>query len=170
MPFDQELFEQQFFVPGLPPLLVVLRGQLWIEAMLLDVLQEAVAQPQHLDLDRTSFGTKVRLAVSLGAMPAEAIPGFDEINRIRNRAAHNLRYEYTVDDEERLIATLDPHTARAALSDNRYTADDFPERTINVIAALVVILEETEARIIADKREAAELHERVEELRRRYGD
>lgn len=96
MPIDLDLFMSHMRGRGLVE--VFLRGHLWVEKFLGDLLEAVLADPAAIQLDRMSFSQKVGLAQALGAVAsAEAAP-LRVMNKTRNRLAHDLAGDPTTKD------------------------------------------------------------------------
>lgn len=96
MPIDLDLFMSHMRGRGLVE--VFLRGHLWVEKFLDDLLEAVLADPAANQLDRMSFSQKVGLAQALGTVaPAEAAP-LRMMNKARNRLAHDLAGDASTKD------------------------------------------------------------------------
>ena len=136
--FDKDRFRQHMLVES--PLEVVLRGHLWTEAMLDRSIAVKLQHPHHVDLGRLAFVVKAELAASLGLVPSDALAGFRALNRIRNRIAHDLDFEYSPEQEAELVAGLGHEPVW--LGDGAdFTDDLFPRPTRIVVVALVFMLD-----------------------------
>ena len=71
---------------------VLLRGHLWIEGALTELIRATFEFPDEWsDLDRLAFPSKVALARAQGALFWDE--PLLELNRVRNRLAHNVTYD-----------------------------------------------------------------------------
>jgi hypothetical protein len=73
--------------------LVILKVHLVIEAELIDICGRCLKSPEALEASRVSFGLRlnlVRALVGNDAMPEIFWQAINDINRIRNKLAHNL--------------------------------------------------------------------------------
>lgn len=68
----------------------VLRAHLWVESMLIGLIEVSLANPSALDLDRMTFAQKLRLAEASGGLQPEVVPWVRALNRLRNNLAHKL--------------------------------------------------------------------------------
>jgi hypothetical protein len=89
---------------------VLLKGHLWIEAMVEASLRSAVSAPEALGT-RMQFSEKLRWAKALGSIDSEYLEFVTTLNAIRNRAAHRLTFELKADDVSGLVAKLPRHLA-----------------------------------------------------------
>jgi hypothetical protein len=80
-----------------------IRGHLYIESILIHLIQEALPRQDLLQVDRISFNSKVELCASLGLIPEYMIPIYKKINQLRNYIAHNLSYQLTDKDKADLL-------------------------------------------------------------------
>lgn len=68
----------------------IIKAHLYIEALLLMLLEHALLEPDRLSLDRMPFEAKVRLCVAAGLLHVEVEPALQKLGRIRNDFAHTL--------------------------------------------------------------------------------
>lgn len=84
----------------------IIRGQLYLEHVLLELLREALPRFERLNVSRMPFSTKVDLCDALGVLHSELPPPFKKINALRNEVAHNLNFEMTATDKAALFDTF----------------------------------------------------------------
>jgi hypothetical protein len=96
------------------PLEVVLRGHLWLERELAAIVRLAVVEPNYLNVDRMSFSLKLSLCAAQMALPPGCYEPVRELNKLRNRVAHDAAYEVGEDDEQRLLNSM-PEVSRMEL-------------------------------------------------------
>lgn len=88
--FDFELLQRQMNADD--PVSVLLRGHLWIESMLVELIRAELPVPEAWrELDRLSWSSKLGLAVAQGNTPD--FTSFVVLNRLRNRLAHSPTFE-----------------------------------------------------------------------------
>lgn len=145
-PIDLELFQEH--TRGRSMVEVLLRGHLWLENALIDLIEAEVANPQPLKKRRISFFNRVNLAESLGLLVPSDVATLMKINSIRNRLAHNLHGEPTLGDISALEKGLSHHQrvlARAMLDSNEFheksTESDPVVRLAIAILALLIDIE-----------------------------
>lgn len=87
---------------------IVIRGHLYVEAELLDLLGESIAmvRPKAIDLGDLSFRKKIELAIALGLLAPENKRPFLELNALRNKVAHNLDLVISPDHIEKLYSSF----------------------------------------------------------------
>jgi hypothetical protein len=90
------------------PLIMVVRGHLWIEAALELGLSEALRRPGAIDFGRMSFEYRVELAVALGVVPEKMKPGYMKANWLRNQYVHNSEFELGVQEARDLYNAIPP--------------------------------------------------------------
>ena len=83
---------------------VILRGHLYIENELTQLIQKILIKPDKISLPY--FSTKLDAAYALGAIDDEWYGAFKKMNKIRNKYAHDLGYEFVEEDFSDLISTL----------------------------------------------------------------
>lgn len=77
---------------------VLLRGHLWIEVLLEYAARTKLARPEAIDWGRARFEQKVALAEAVGALAPDLSAAVRELNRLRNRFAHELVFAVTEAD------------------------------------------------------------------------
>ena len=83
---------------------VILRGHLYIENELTQLIKKILIKPDKISLPY--FATKLDAAYALGAIADEWYGAFKKMNKIRNKYAHDLGYEFVEEDFSDLISTL----------------------------------------------------------------
>lgn len=91
----------------------VIRGHLYIEHELTQLVSLAVPYPKALQKPRMSFDHKVALAVALGCVDPSERGAFELLDRIRNQFAHKLDRELTDKDGHDLVNALGPEAREA---------------------------------------------------------
>lgn len=105
-PIDLDLFVEH--TRGRSVVEVLLRGHLWLENAVIDLIEADVANPAPLKLDRMTFSNKVNLAEALGLLGPGDAATLRAFNKIRNRLAHDLHGEPTPEDLQTLQRCLSP--------------------------------------------------------------
>jgi hypothetical protein len=90
------------------PLGAVVRGHLYVESLLITLIEEALLNPEAIDLARLNFPLKMDLAVALGLVNPDDAPAFLFLNRLRNRFAHNVEATVSSEDEKAFLAAMSP--------------------------------------------------------------
>ena len=87
---------------------IVIRGHLYVEAELLDLLSESIAmvRPKAIDLADLSFRKKIEFAIALGLLAPENKRPFLELNALRNKVAHNLDLVISADHVEKFYGSF----------------------------------------------------------------
>jgi hypothetical protein len=89
---------------------VILKGHLYIEQELNLLLNKNLKYPQHLD-KRMDFMTKVSLVFALGAVDELEKNVIVNINKIRNKYAHQINFELTDEYfQEKIYNAFSPTT------------------------------------------------------------
>jgi hypothetical protein len=102
MALDSELFARQVWYCD-SRAETVLRGHLWIEYLLEKLLVVAFARPTAVNLERLTWSYKLQLCDGLGLLSPDRVPALAEVNKIRNRLAHDLAGEPCDADIARVI-------------------------------------------------------------------
>lgn len=85
---------------------VVLRSHLFIEAMIIEMIEDKLINPGALELNKISFPLKLQLCASLGLLALEDLPPYKKLNKLRNDTAHKLNFEIEDKDIEDFISTF----------------------------------------------------------------
>lgn len=80
----------------------VVQAHLFYDHVLSSILGEAMSYPDEVDLDRTSFATKLDLAAGFGLITRQIKSYLKRVNKIRNDIAHNLAFEVKGTDYDNL--------------------------------------------------------------------
>ena len=116
MPLDFDAVERQLSVED--PVSVLLRGHLWVEEGLTDLIRATLEFPDEWqELERLSFPSKVSLARAQGVIYWTA--GLLALNRARNHLAHNPRFEIDRKVALELAGSFEPDF-------RQYEAEDRP--------------------------------------------
>lgn len=95
--FDLETMKSH--LDGDDELLVIVRGHLYLEHVLIAFLTEALRYPEVIKFRRIPYPLKVDLCAALGVVPKEVVPALIKVNEFRNKMAHNLNYQFTEQDK-----------------------------------------------------------------------
>jgi hypothetical protein len=143
------------------PLELVLRGHLWIESRMIDVLCAAVPYPDRIDLSRFTFPQKVSLVAAHGVLDTEDVPAYLKINTLRNKVAHRLDAALTAEDEAALVNCLSDTLRRASMIDEpRAAQGPWPYALRRIMAAMIIWLEQMHAVALQER----EQHEKAKAL------
>jgi hypothetical protein len=88
------------------PLSLVIRGHLYVEAVLIMQIESALINKGALDFEWLNFPTKVDLAFALGKIGSADVRGFKALNSLRVKFAHKVQMTLTKQDELNLYNTL----------------------------------------------------------------
>jgi len=102
MPVDKKLFSTHT-LDAKTPFEILIRGHLWIENLINQTLIANMADPGALDLDRMGFRQKIDVAQAFGFITKEDGVALRELNRFRNRLAHDLSAEPNEGDLRNLV-------------------------------------------------------------------
>ncbi|KQY98817.1 hypothetical protein ASD19_06305 [Microbacterium sp. Root53] len=96
-------------------LAVLLRGHLWIEVLLEQVARTRLARPDAIDWSRARFEHKLSIAEAVDGITPDLSAAVRDLNRLRNRLAHDLRYSVSEDDLKMLIGRVKDDRIRSAI-------------------------------------------------------
>lgn len=119
------------------PLEVIIRGHLWIEAILAELIDFTLPHPDRLNDARMSFSQKAALASALGLIDQDEREYVRRLNRIRNRLAHQLDAEVVESDQADLLRS----DSGPLIPPFRHLREyEFPEGISTSIALVVLVL------------------------------
>ncbi|MFC0559691.1 hypothetical protein [Halalkalibacter alkalisediminis] len=103
-------------------LAIILRAHLYIESKLLRLLELSFKRPKELDLNKMNFSMKVKLLAAMDVLTIFERESINNLNKIRNKLAHDLNYEVSQDDIEDLLKF--EHVTRKQLISTLGSNDD----------------------------------------------
>jgi hypothetical protein len=133
--------KEKFFLENIEkedPLQIVVRGHLFLENELINLLEATFSQTDCLDPSDLRFPLKIKLVGALGLLPKESIPIYLKFNSLRNKFAHNLDMEITAKEVENLINSLSEHQAYVFWGENK--EDRLEEGHIENLRCLISIM------------------------------
>lgn len=93
---------------------VLLRGHLWIEALLEYVTRTKLARPDAIDWGNARFEHKLALAEATGAVDVPLVRAIRSFNRLRNKSAHEMLFTIDLDQVKTLVG-LTNESMRASI-------------------------------------------------------
>lgn len=102
MAWSFDLEKMKSHLDGDDELIVIVRGHLYLEHVLIAFLTEALRYPEAVKFRRIPYPLKVDLCAALGVVPKDIVPVLIKVNELRNKVAHNLNYEFTEQDKRDL--------------------------------------------------------------------
>jgi hypothetical protein len=102
---DKKQFEEHLFRPD-SSFEILLRGHLWIENLINEILAVHIVDSSALDVDRMAFRQKIDMAQAFGFISPGDGRAFRELNKMRNKLAHNLWAEPSESEVQGLVNTL----------------------------------------------------------------
>lgn len=103
----------------------IIQTHLFFDHALSRMIAEALAKPNEVHLDRTSFAAKIELGASLDLFASDFKPFLRNINRLRNLISHDLGFVITAKHVRGLYQVSDPLT-RTAIDDESAQAKKLP--------------------------------------------
>jgi len=76
----------------------ILKAHLFIERLIDSIIEKKLDKPGSLFKNQLSFSLKLDLAHSLGIVPDKVLSPIRALNKIRNKYAHDINYEVTIDE------------------------------------------------------------------------
>lgn len=84
----------------------VIRGHLYIEARLIQIIEYALPKPEYLDLNNMPFLRKLELAASTNWVNKETYEAIKQLNELRNRMSHRWHFQITEEDGNKLMMAV----------------------------------------------------------------
>ncbi|MDF1997582.1 hypothetical protein [Peribacillus frigoritolerans] len=84
-----EQFVQEINSPDL--LNVILRGHLYIEAKIIELLENRFTHPEEFKMSDINYPNKINLCVALGIIDRSETKAYLKLNKLRNTMAHQLQ-------------------------------------------------------------------------------
>ncbi|GAA3410798.1 hypothetical protein ACFFNY_20870 [Paenibacillus hodogayensis] len=81
---------------------VILRAHLYIEFEMKELLHIKLKHPQELG-EQVKFSDTLRISLAIGAIPLELKNAISYVNRIRNKFAHDLNYQFNEATHKKFI-------------------------------------------------------------------
>ncbi|WHM32975.1 hypothetical protein OH540_24205 [Streptomyces sp. BPPL-273] len=124
------------------PLELVMRGHLWIESRLIDLLHDIVPFPDRIDFDRFTFPQKVALVAAHGGLEGDDVAAYLKLNSMRNKVAHRLDAALSSEDEVALINCLSASLRHSSMVDDpSVSSKSWPYSLRHIMAAMIIRLE-----------------------------
>lgn len=149
------------------PRWILLRGHLWVEHELVRLTREVLHRPDALNYVQWNFLQLMELGVGLGVVPEELEPACRKVNSLRNRAAHDVGFEFRPEHERDLVNTLGKAERYFAMVDE---SAKFPENLRRVLGLLIVGMQHQREGVHRRKESTRELNQRLQQLKRRLRD
>ena len=152
---------------------VILRGHLYIEREITEMLRVSLKEPDEVLNNRFMFANKLNLAVALGVIEKENKPVFEKLNKLRNKLAHTINFKI---NESHFLDLYNSISGKLKESRDIFFAEESEEENlINKIRLFIGFLWTTiriDALILPQKIETqklkiqtAELHSEIDALR-----
>lgn len=88
-------------------LMVIVRGHLYCEFALSEILRGKFSNPKEINIDRLDYRAKVNLCSALGCFDSINLKqGLIMLGEMRNKYVHNLYYKVTDQDQLNFVNTL----------------------------------------------------------------
>lgn len=84
----------------------IIKGHLYIEALVTCLIEYAFLRPLELELDRMTYDRKVILCMSAGLIHEDVAPALRKLGKIRNNFVHSIWPDFTRKEERDFLNTL----------------------------------------------------------------
>ena len=101
--FDYPKLEN--FLSSNDPVIVVLKGHIYLEYVLVRSISSHLPRPKAVDFDRMNFVGKIGLARAFGVADL-FLDACLVINKVRNKIAHKIDYELNRKDVDELVKAM----------------------------------------------------------------
>ncbi len=71
----------------------LIQAHLYFEHVVAQILSEALAKPEAISLSRMGFGQRLDLVLAMALLPDELVTPIRRISGLRNKIAHDLKFE-----------------------------------------------------------------------------
>lgn len=149
------------------PLVLIIRGHLWVEASIIELLGRLMPAFDKLRSARLSFAQTLAICAALNALPDDIIAVARQLNTLRNRLAHDLEFPISSQQQDDLIVKCSARVKHLAFGGS---TPDFPDGIAQVIAAVVIYIHGRIDGIDASSRYNEYLHQRVLDVLGRRSD
>ena len=92
----------------------LIQAHLYFEHVVAQILSEALAKPEAISLSRMGFSQRLDLVVAMALLPDELVTPMRKISALRNKIAHDLKFEVT-DTDVRHVENCTPVHLRQAI-------------------------------------------------------
>jgi hypothetical protein len=113
--FDFKKFEEAMKASDM--LSMVIRGHLYLEHALIQMLVDAMQKPNENLVRRMNFPTKLDMCIALGLLTEEWRAPVSRVNEMRNRVAHRLDIQFTKVEKDELFNLFPPSVRHMTLED-----------------------------------------------------
>lgn len=72
------------------PFVSFIKGEIYVESMLVNLIESAMLESRALGLDRMTFAKKVNLCIATGLIHSDVSPALKKIASVRNKFAHQV--------------------------------------------------------------------------------
>jgi len=128
---------------------LTIRGHQGVDELLTLALTEVLGQEHNVEIGALRFPLRVELGVALGAFPPDLRRVLLELNRIRNRFAHERSATFEGADAAQLVASLPDGIAQ-----HLQTQLDISTEAATAFATVIVLVYLTMQRAITSRRDA----------------
>jgi hypothetical protein len=113
--FDFSKFEKA--MKGSDMLSMVIRGHLYLEHALIQMLMDAMPRPNENLVRRMNFPTKLDMCIALGLLREEWRAPVGKVNEIRNKLAHRLDIQFSDAEKDELFNTFPADVRKMTLEE-----------------------------------------------------
>lgn len=113
--FDFKAFEEA--MKGADMLSMIIRGHLYLEHALIQMLVEAMSLPNVSLVRRMNFPMKLDMCIALGLLGEEWKAPVNKVNEMRNKVAHRLNFEFSQNEKDELFALFPPLVQQMTLDE-----------------------------------------------------
>jgi hypothetical protein len=126
--------------PDQDELTLIIKAHLYIERILVQIIEDELKIPDELRANDLRFPTKVGLATAMGLIPQEMRAALFHMNFMRNKIAHDLRYRIDQAETSRLFEFFPENFRRMACERAQKMGHHYTEHTMPFHEVLKIIL------------------------------
>lgn len=111
---------------------IILKGHLYIENRLIELIKVKLVNPNAINLNDLNFPTKINLARALGLLDNKKSKLLRNLNRIRNKLAHDLNFELSDEEIKKQINYFDKYYSNSFQKTIEENAGDLKQLLRNI--------------------------------------
>jgi hypothetical protein len=126
--------------PDQDELTLIIKAHLYIERILVQIIEDDLKFPEELRANDLRFPTKVGLATAMALIPQEMRAVLFHMNFMRNKIAHDLRYRIDQAETNRLFEFFPENFRRLSCERAQKMGHHYTEHTMPFHEVLKIIL------------------------------
>jgi hypothetical protein len=142
------------------PILSTIQAHLYIDHVMMELMKLAMRLPNLVRFERMNFLTKLEICAGLGVMDPSLMPPIKRLNQLRNRLAHNLKYQITGAERKKLFDSFPAHGRQLILEkpespEEKVSPEEATFSRMFIVLVILLDLGRQEYKKYLSKRDAA---------------